>query len=187
MDEQLEAGIEWLLAAANALAAQAVVFNTPADLTPGARSRDLLREYVSRLPRVEQRHYVWLPQGVWEPADAQALAADLGLSYGFDPLEGRPGRGEVAYATLRAFGHRASFSIAALSDAIATTLRHEPATAFMAVDAERAFDIARRLRTLTEATGEDLPDDAGSEVSDADEPEEGEDFDDEDSDDSDAS
>ena len=161
-DEQLEAGVEWLGAAAAALNARAVVFSTPADLTPGARSRDLLREYVARLPRVDQRDYVWLPQGVWEAADAQALCADLGLCYGFDPLEGKPGRGEVAYATLRAFGHRASFSSAALSDAIATTLRHDPETAFISVDAERAFDVARRLRTLSEATeggAGDLPDD----------------------------
>jgi uncharacterized protein YecE (DUF72 family) len=158
LDDQLEAGIQWLLAAANAVAARAVVFNTPADLTPGARSRDLLREYVSRLPRVDGRHYVWLPQGVWEPADAQAVCADLGLCYGFDPLESRPGRGDVAYATLRAFGHRAGFSLAALSDAVTTTISHEPQEAFISVDAERAFDIARRIRTLTSeaAAAQDL-------------------------------
>jgi uncharacterized protein YecE (DUF72 family) len=176
-DDALEAGLDWLLAAANALTAQVVVFNTPADLTPGARSRDLLREFASRLPRLEQRHYVWLPQGVWEPADAQAVCADLGLCYGFDPLEGRPGPGEVTYATLRAFGHRASFSTAALSDATATTLSFEPKTAFMSVDAERAFDIARRIRRLTEETATDaaLEEDADAAANDA--------FDDEASDD----
>lgn len=184
IDEQLETGIAWLLTAADALRARAVVFNTPADLTPGARSRDLLREYVQRLPRVEDRDYVWLPQGVWEAADAQAVCAELGLCYGCDPLESKPGKGDVAYATLRALGHRASFSTAALSDAIANTLRHEPATAFMSVDAERAFDIARRLRKLTESSADDAP--PSSDETDEDELDEpdDEDFDQEDGDDS---
>jgi uncharacterized protein YecE (DUF72 family) len=156
-DAELEAGLTWLLAAADALAVRAVVFNTPADLTPGARSRDLLREYVARLPRVENRHYVWLPQGVWEAADTQALCADLGLVYGFDPLETKPGASDVVYATLRAFGHRAGFSLAALSDAVITTISGAPREAFISVDAERAFDIARRIRTLSSEAGIDAP------------------------------
>jgi hypothetical protein len=156
-DAELEAGLAWLLSAADALAARAVVFNTPSDLTPGARSRDLLREYVGRLPRVANRHYVWLPQGVWEPADTQALCADLGLVYGFDPLEGRPGASEVVYATLRALGHRSGFSLAALSDAVTTTLSHSPKEAFISVDAERAFDVARRIRTLSSEGSLDAP------------------------------
>jgi uncharacterized protein YecE (DUF72 family) len=156
-DAELETGLTWLLAAADALTVRAVVFNTPADLTPGARSRDLLREYVARLPRVENRHYVWLPQGVWEAADAQALCADLGLVYGFDPLETKPSASAVVYATLRAFGHRAGFSLAALSDALITTISHAPQEAFISVDAERAFDVARRIRTLSSEVGLDAP------------------------------
>ncbi|HEX4352768.1 MAG TPA: DUF72 domain-containing protein, partial [Polyangiales bacterium] len=154
MDEQLEAGRAWLLSAADALAARAVVFNTPADLTPGARSRDLLREYVGSLPRVDGRHYVWWPQGVWEAPDAQALCAELGLVYGFDPLETRPGPSEIVYATLRAFGHRSGFSLAALSDAVSLVTSHAPKEAFLSVDAERAFDIARRIRGLSDSASE---------------------------------
>jgi uncharacterized protein YecE (DUF72 family) len=186
MDDQLEAGLKWLLAAADALKARAVVFNTPSELTPGARSRDLLREYVARLPRVEGRHYVWLPQGVWEAADAQAVCADLGLCFGFDPLEAKPARGEVAYATLRAFGHRAGFSLAALSDAVATTISHEPREAFIAVDAERAFDVARRIRTLTSEaasdTAADLDDDDEDVENDEDDASDEEDLQDDDND-----
>jgi len=182
MDDQLEAGLKWLLAAADALAARAVVFNTPSELTPGARSRDLLREYVARLPRVAGRHYVWLPQGVWEAADAQALCADLGLCYGFDPLEGKPARGDVAYATLRAFGHRAGFSLAALADAVTTTLTYEPQEAFISVDADRAFDVARRIRTLSseaaDATAPSRQDDALHEEEEQDDDEEAADADD---------
>ena len=153
MDAELEAGISWLVSAADALSARAVVFNTPADLTPGARSRELLRDYVARLPRSLERHYVWLPQGVWEPEDAAALCAELGLVYGFDPLETRAPASALTYATLRALGHRSGFSSAALSDALVAILSHRPSEAFLSVDAERAFDIARRLTTLlAEAT-----------------------------------
>jgi uncharacterized protein YecE (DUF72 family) len=151
MDAELEAGLAWLLAAADAAQARAVVFNTPADLTPGARSRELLRDFVARLPRSAERHYVWLPQGVWEPETAAALSADLGLVYGYDPLETRDApASDVTYATLRALGHRAGFSTAALSDALVATLAHGPSEAFFSVDAERAFDIARRLTSTLE-------------------------------------
>ena len=167
-DDQLEGALQWLVNATEALQAKAVVFNTPAELTPGARSRELFAEYVRRLPVVENRHYVWLPQGLWEPSDAQTLCGELGLCYGFDPLEARAVRASNAvYATLRALGHRASFSPAALSDALATTLQHQPQTVFMCVDAERGFDVARRLQAL--ATDADpLADDDDAAVADGD-------------------
>jgi hypothetical protein len=151
MDAELEAGLTWLIAAADALQARAVVLNTPSDLTPGARSRDLLREYVARLPRVPGRSYVWLAQGVWEPEDIQIVCDELQLVRGFDPLETLPSSGPIAYAILRALGHRAGFSLAALSDALERTLEKEPEDAFITVDADRSFDIAKRLATLMQA------------------------------------
>jgi hypothetical protein len=150
MDNDLEAGLHWLTAAADALKARVVVLNTPADLTPGARSRDLLREYVGRLPRVEGRHYVWVAQGVWEPEDVHAMCSELGLHRGFDPLETKATKDQIAYATLRAFGHRSGFSLASLSDALVTTMAQSPAEAFISVDAERGFDVARRIQKLIE-------------------------------------
>jgi uncharacterized protein YecE (DUF72 family) len=150
MDNDLEAGLQWLTAAADALKARVVVLNTPADLTPGARSRDLLREYVGRLPRVDGRHYVWVAQGVWEPEDVHAMCSELGLHRGFDPLETKATKDQIAYATLRAFGHRSGFSLASLSDALVTTMAQSPAEAFISVDAERGFDVARRIQKLIE-------------------------------------
>lgn len=158
---EVEAGLAWLLAAADACAARAVVFQTGADFTPGARSRDLLREFVARLPRPEGRHYVWLPSGVWEPHETEVIAAELGIVAGFDPLESRRPAGPVAYGILRAMGHRTSFSPAAMADALATLLTAETREAFVTVDAERAFDVAKRLRQLaTSAFAESAADDA---------------------------
>lgn len=177
-DEELEAGLTWLKAAADALAVQAVVFSTPSELTPGARSRELLRDYVKQLPRVEGRHYVWAAQGAWEPEETHAVCEELGLVRAFDPLETAATPGSVVYATLRALGHRSGFSLSVLADALQRTLTHRPKEVFVAVDAERGFDIARRLQTLAneafgiEGNGADEPVDAEDDEADVDEDDE---------------
>jgi uncharacterized protein YecE (DUF72 family) len=163
---ELESSLAWLLGAADAADAQAVVISTPAELTPGARSRDLLREYVARLPQRPGRIYVWSPAGVWEPHDMHALATELGLVCAFDPLEARRPPGPIAYATLRALGHRTGFTPAALGDALARLLTPETEVAYLSVDADRGFDIARRTKQLATAlaamsvgAATELPDD----------------------------
>jgi uncharacterized protein YecE (DUF72 family) len=148
---ELDASLTWLLAAADAAEADAVVIPTPAELTPGARSRDLLREYVARLPRPAGRVYVWSPTGVWEQPDMNALANELGLICAFDPLEARRPPGPIAYGTLRALGHRTAFTPAALGDALGRLLTAETELAFLSVDADRGFDIARRARQVATA------------------------------------
>ena len=145
---ELDSGLAWMSAAADAMQARAVVIHTPSELTPGARSRDLLRAYAARLPRVAGRTYVWSAQGAWEPEEMHTLCKEIGFCRAFDPLETKSSPGEIAYATLRALGHRAGFSLSALADALTRTLAHGPKEAFVSVDAERAFDIARRLQTL---------------------------------------
>lgn len=148
VDAELEAGLDWLIRAADALQARAVVIHTPSELTPGGRSKDLLRAYAAQLPRAAERHYVWVPQGAWEVDEVQALCDELGLVRGFDPLETQCRPNPVVYATLRALGHRAGFSYSALSDALGRVLEHSPEEAFVSVDADRGFDIARRLQTI---------------------------------------
>ena len=148
-DAELTAAVAWMNEAANALQARAVIIHTPSELTPGASSKDLLRAYAAQLPRVPDRHYVWSAQGAWEPEEAEAMCKELGLVRAFDPLETPPsGASEVVYATLRALGHRAGFSYSALADAVTRTLAHSPREAFISVDAERSFDVAKRLQTL---------------------------------------
>jgi hypothetical protein len=167
-DPALDSGLAWMTAAADAVKARAVVIHTPSELTPGARSRDLLRAYAARLPLVAGRTYVWSAQGAWEPEEMHALCKELGWCRAFDPLETKSSPGEIAYATLRALGHRAGFSLSALADALTRTLAHGPTEAFVSVDAERSFDIARRLQTLAsqaladadrEAAGGDVDED----------------------------
>jgi hypothetical protein len=85
---------------------------------------------------------------------------------------------------LRALGHRTSFTPAALGDALARLLTPETELAYLSVDSDRGFDIARRARQLAAALGAaaaaELQDDADE--LDGDEPDDDDDDDDADSD-----
>ena len=167
-DAELTAAIAATHEAATALQARAVIIHTPAELTPGARSKELLRGYVERLPKVPERHYVWAAQGAWEPEEMQALCAELGLVRAFDPLETASSPGEVVYAMLRALGHRAGFSYSALEDAVTRTMEHGPSEAFLSVDADKSFDVAKRIKGILDQA---VVETAGHEGEDADEEE----------------
>jgi hypothetical protein len=145
-DAELEAGLAWLLAARDALAAKLVVLATPADLTPGARSRELLAAYVDKLPRDPARPFVWAPHGAWERDQAERIASDLGLVLAFDPLEEDCPEGPIAYARLVAIGARRSFSPALLEDALESIPAH--LESYAVIESERAFPQASILQKI---------------------------------------
>jgi uncharacterized protein YecE (DUF72 family) len=186
IDAALETSLAWTLDAAKALDVRAVVFATPADFAPGARARELLTAYVARLPKVEGRHYVWAPRGVWEPEDTEPLCAELGIVRAFDPLETPRPTGPFVYAEMRALGHRKSFSPAVLQDALEVISSEDFEEAFVTIDSERSFIIAKRLIAIAAeqglADGVARSSDPGEEH---DGEEEDEDLDDEDEDDED--
>jgi hypothetical protein len=193
-DDALEAGLAWLIAAADALDARAVVLPTPSDLTPGMRDSELLAAYAARLPRSAHRHWVWEPSGAWERERAEALSAELGLVLSFDPLVDPRPAGPAAYARLRALGARRNFSQAALEQALEAVQSDEEGDAFIAIDAPRAIQHALVLRQLIAgglppssrsgaASEDDEDDDEDFEVDDGDET----DFDDADTEDADDS
>ncbi len=157
-DEKSAAAFATTLEHAQALQVRALVLPTPADLTPGARSRELLRAFTDKLPRVAGRHYVWSPSGVWGPDETAELCKELGLVRAFDPLQTptRP-EGDVVYAELRALGHRSGFSLAALDDALSVIDSAETREAFISVDSPRGFDVAKRLLQLALERGFDMP------------------------------
>jgi hypothetical protein len=148
-DDGLEAGLAWLLSAADALTARAVVLPTPADFTPGGRDRELFAAYVARLPRDAQRHWVWEPSGAWEREDAERLSSELGLVLTFDPLVDARPPGPVSYARLQAVGVRRSFSQAALEQTLSVLNgAAEGGDAFVAIDAPRSLQHALALQQL---------------------------------------
>jgi uncharacterized protein YecE (DUF72 family) len=157
-DAATDAALATTLEFAKALEVRALVLPTPSDLAPGARSRELLKAFVAKLPRVEGRHYVWAPSGVWEPEEIDAVCEEVGLVRAFDPLQTptRPA-GEFVYAELRALGHRSGFSLAALDDALSVITSEETTEAFVNVDSPRGFDVAKRLTQLAIERGIAVP------------------------------
>jgi uncharacterized protein YecE (DUF72 family) len=98
--DSLEVHEAWMStkAAAEALGAKVVVFETPASFQPGPdRLRDLYR-FFKKLPR-GRFACVWQPRGAaWDSRLADKVCAELGLIRAFDPLKGRgPERGAFRY------------------------------------------------------------------------------------------
>lgn len=147
-DDAMEASLDWSLHAAEALAARVAILCTPVDATPGGRDRELLREYVRRLPTVEGRSYVWVPSGLWEQDDAARFAVDLGLVLACDPLETSIPPGPIAYCRLLAVGGRTRFSEAMLARVCEQLEAVGPETAYVAIDSERSFEQACNLERL---------------------------------------
>ncbi|MCG8556264.1 MAG: hypothetical protein MJD61_13390 [Proteobacteria bacterium] len=107
--------MRWTETASDALQAVAIILRTSARLTPGARGRERFRRYAEQLPNREQRNYVWVPGGLWEPDVAYWLAASLGLSCAFDPMEWPEPPQRGAFARLPALGARAGLGEEVLS------------------------------------------------------------------------
>lgn len=146
-DEDMRAGLEWLLEAADVLGARAIVVPTEADTTTGQRDRDRLAAYFEHLPR-EGRLVVWAPTGLWEPEEAARFARRLGIQRAVDPLEDPPSDDEVPYARLRAVGARRRFSQDMLHEALAAVVASEPDEAFIAIESPRSFKEATRLHQI---------------------------------------
>jgi uncharacterized protein YecE (DUF72 family) len=94
---------ESTLAAARAVDALAIIFETPMEFTPTAANRKQLTEFFSRAER-DGRWLVWQPQGVWSDDEVQRICADLDLvpAQTHISLEGGPGPGARAYFRLNA-------------------------------------------------------------------------------------
>jgi uncharacterized protein YecE (DUF72 family) len=151
-DAELDKRFGWLLQAADALAVRALVLPTPADLTPGARNRELLQALAARLPRPEGRRYVWEPAGAWDPEDAEALAASLDLVLACDPLRAVPPAGDVVYARMQAIGARRSFSPGLIEDLFGRLAEHGADEIYVVFDAQRAVRHAVDLLALSAAS-----------------------------------
>ena len=150
LDDELEAGLRWLLEAADALRVRAIVVPTDADTTTGQRDRDRIAAYFERIPR-EGRKVVWAPSGLWEPDLAQPFAARLGIDLAFDPLEDLVPEGEVVYGRLRAIGGRQRFGPDALADVVDKVLESDAREVYVAIASPRSFKEAEKLAQLAAA------------------------------------
>ena len=142
--DNLEVHEAWMStkAAAEALGAKIVVFETPASFQPGPdRLRDMYR-FFKVLAR-GRFTFVWQPRGrSWEGALADKVCGELGLIRAFDPLKERPPeRGAFRY--LRPQGPRmGSLSVDNLAT-IREAAREKPS--YLVFTHRDAFRDAERL------------------------------------------
>jgi hypothetical protein len=142
--DSLEVHEAWLStrAAAEALGARLIFFETPENFQPGPdRLRDMYRFFKS-IPRGKWS-LVWGPRGAaWESDLKDRVSADLGLVRAFDPLRERPPE-RGAFLCLRPRGPRAgALSVDSMST-ICEAARGRPAYAVLTH--RQAFADAERL------------------------------------------
>jgi uncharacterized protein YecE (DUF72 family) len=173
-EKALAAGTRYVVEAADALAADAIVVATGKDVTPGARDRERLAKWIERLAEGGKRKVVWFPGGLWDVEDAAVAARAIGAICGFDPLESTAPPGEIAYARVRAIGARSRLGEGLLASIAETVQAAAAATTYVAIEAPDGPRRAKRLAQLlgTAAPGAPLSDDGdgdGDEDEDADE------------------
>ena len=161
VDAKLEEGFGHMLEAADALSARAIVLQTPTDLTTGQRDRDLLSEYVARIPRSAERIVVWAPGGLWDPATARRFAERLEIVSAVDPLDDEGlasalAGSEILYARVSSVGARSRLSEPMLMRIRDATIASGAEEAFVAFDSARAFRYATRVRELIASAADDL-------------------------------
>ena len=147
---ELDSALGWLSEAADALQASMIVVTTGPAVTTGARDRQRLREYFSRVPRAEGRPVVWRPSGLWEPETVQAMASVLSVVGGFDAIDDPAPNTDVLYTSLLAEGFRRSFSHALLLDVLDKLQSSGASRAFVTIESGQSFREARLLQALSE-------------------------------------
>jgi uncharacterized protein YecE (DUF72 family) len=117
LDQALATSLE----AAAAVEARCVVLQTPATVRPTAANRKRIAALFERIPP-EGTVRCWEPSGMWEREDVLATARSAGVLPIFDAAREQLAPGPIAYTRLRALGHSASLSAAAI-ERIADRLR----------------------------------------------------------------
>lgn len=86
LPDQLYRGWEKTLEHAQALAARAVLFQTPMSFSPSDASRDALARFAEELAEQFSYPVIWEAAGSWDTASTREWAADRGLTYAYDPF-----------------------------------------------------------------------------------------------------
>lgn len=144
--ESLEVHEAWMAtkAAAEALGAGIVVFESPASFLPGSdRMRDLYR-FFKKAAR-GKLSFVWQPRGAeWAPL-SERVCSDLGLIQAFDPLRERPPR-KGAFLYMRPLlGRMATLGVDNMATIAAASAE---APSYVALAHRASFRDAERLKDL---------------------------------------
>jgi len=164
-------GVAALVESATALDAGVVIFRTPPEFSPSQSNRDAMKRFFSEDATAERfsgRTRVWAPSGLWEPPAAYAVARDLGILCGLDPLGGDPERrhapfwasvsGDDTYLVVSGIGRARRRTNNDLLEQIAEiALRHD--RAWVVFSTVEPFPDAIRLAKLVAGPATDTLDD----------------------------
>lgn len=182
LDKELtEADVQATVETARALEARWIVLRTPPTARPGARTRARLTKLVELL-KASEVAVAWEPTGLLAEAEAEELAASLGVTLARDPARDDLPEGPVAYGRISSLGTGGRVRGSAIERAADRLAAFEEA--YVVIEGDNALRAAKDLRNLLGAPlgsgGDDEEDsEGGDDLEDEDEDEEG-DFEDED-------
>jgi uncharacterized protein YecE (DUF72 family) len=135
---------------ARALGAEVILVSTPAAFSPSEGNKEALRRFKGDVAGdTGDISIAWEPRGLWEPAQAAAMARELGWIYALDPLqlETTPPEGNAAYFRLHGLGIHNRIADDLL-DVLAEMVEGYPRAWVVFANAERFADAKRFHRLL---------------------------------------
>jgi uncharacterized protein YecE (DUF72 family) len=164
------------------LSARWLVLRTPSSARPGARTRERLAKLIKLLQPADVP-IAWEPSGLLAEADAEALAASLGVTLARDPARDDLPEGTVAYGRIQSLGAGGRVRSSALERAADRLAGFEEA--YVVLEGDNALRAAKDLRGLlgVERGGATAADEDDQDFDDEedDEADDDDDFEDEDS------
>lgn len=156
-----EADVSSTLETARGLAARWIVLRTPPTARPGGRTRARLTRLIELLKSAEIA-IAWEPTGLLAEADAEALAAALGVTLARDPARDDLPAGAVAYGRISSLGAGGRVRGSAIERAADRLAEFEEA--YIVIEGDNALRAAKELRSLLGASqngaaGEDIDED----------------------------
>lgn len=173
-----EADVEATVETARALQARFIVLRTPPTARPGARTRARLTKLVELL-KASEVAVAWEPTGLLAEAEAEELAATLGVTLARDPARDDLPEGPVAYGRISSLGTGGRVRGSAIERAADRLAGFEEA--YVVIEGDNALRAAKDLRNLLGQTfGTDADGDEELDEDELDEDDEDDDFEDED-------
>ena len=179
-NDATEADVQSTVETARALSARWIVLRTPPTARPGARTRARLTKLVELL-KASEVAIAWEPTGLLAEAEAEALAATLGVTLARDPARDDMPEGDVAYGRISSLGAGGRIRGSAIERAADRLAAFDEA--YIVLEGDNALRAAKDLRGLlgagTNGSAADDDDDEDEELDDEDEDGEFEDEDEE--------
>lgn len=140
-----EADVQATVDTARALEARWIVLRTPPTARPGSRTRARLTRLVELL-KASGVAVAWEPTGLLAEAEAEELAASLGVTLARDPARDDLPEGAVAYGRISSLGTGGRVRGSAIERAADRLAGFEEA--YVVIEGDNALRAARDLRNL---------------------------------------